>query len=817
MKISLNWIRQFVDIPTSLSAHQLAELLTLRTCEVEGFEDQRLKFANMVVGVVKAVRPHPNAYKLCLIDTDIGGQVGQIVCAGQNVKPEMYVAVALPGAVVHWHGEAEAVELKETKIRGEKSVGMICAEEEIGLTVFTPQEGIAIADLAYAWRAMGTKPAAAGTPLSDALLLNDVIFEIDNKSLTNRPDLWGHYGMAREFAAFLGKKLKSLEDRLKIPRAGERVTIEITSKELCSRFQSVIISDVKVERSPAWLAQKLEAVGMRPINNIVDITNYVMLELGHPLHAFDRNVVGNDHFVIRAARQGERMKTLDGKDRVLLPEDTLVTNGDTPLALAGVMGGEHSGISLNTTEIILEVATWNPILVRKTAQRHVLRTDAAQRFEKSLDPETAIYTFMRACQLITEICPGAKLAGPTTDVFPSPPKPMQVVLNVENTQKKIGAPIPAKEMAMHLTSLGFGVKAAGKDSLKVTVPSFRATKDINIEEDLVEEVARMHGYEKIALLLPELPISLPHENHERELEHRIRKILSLGLGMSETLHYSFYGTPEISKCMLLEAAHVKIKNPLTADQTHMRVSLIPTMLKSVAHNLTTCSAFTLYEIGRSYIKTNDFMPREEKFIAAVTVHPMNKKEIFYDALGQLETCLRNLGIHTFTRAATATTEPRLGVAPYAHPSKCVAIMVKGQEIAIAYELHPEVLKKNDIASVCAAFEVNFTKLAALPREEFAYQPLPRFPGISFDISVLVARHTAVREVSELAKKSAGELAQSVTLIDTFEGPSLGENKKSLTLRIALQSGERTLTDAEMKDSHSRVCTVLTGAGFAIRG
>ncbi|MBI2453735.1 phenylalanine--tRNA ligase subunit beta [Candidatus Peregrinibacteria bacterium] len=619
MKISLNWIKEFVDIPKTYGARQLAELLTLRTCEVEAYEDEALKFSNMIVGKAIRIRPHPNADKLRLVDTDAGGRTIQIVCGGQNLAEGMLVAVALPGALVRWHGEGDLIELKETKIRGETSVGMICAEEEIGLPSLTPPEGITIMNVSCHLESDAAARKAPGTPLAEALGLGDIIFEIDNKSLTHRPDLWGHYGMAREFSAFLGKKLKDFAVKNPAVKKGPRVEVAFEKSDIAKRFCSSIITGITIRESPPWMQKRLRAVGVRPVNNIVDITNYVMLELGHPLHAFDRQAVGGDRLEIRFAEHGERFVTLDHKTRELDPADALVTNGKEVLALAGVMGGLRSEVTPQTSEIILEVACWNPVMIRKTAQRHALRSDAAQRFEKSLDPEVTGIAFHRARQLIREICSGAKEAGPVTDWYPEQPKTVRLSVDPARVQKKAGSKIPEQEMMVHLKALQFEVKKNGK-KLAVTVPTFRATKDIAIEDDLVEEIVRMHGYEKIAPVLPVLPARPPRENRERALKNRIRQLFSLGMGFTESLQYSFYGVSEIQKALLPREPHITIQNPLTNDQTHLRISLIPNMLKAAANNLHADEKVKIYEIGRTYIKEpRQYFPREEKFIAGMAI------------------------------------------------------------------------------------------------------------------------------------------------------------------------------------------------------
>lgn len=807
MKISLNWIKDFVDIPAKYSAKELAELLTLRTCEVEGYEDQKVKFSNMVVGKVVKLHAHSNADKLRLADTDIGGRIVQIVCGGQNLEEGMTVPVALPGAVVNWHGAGEVAELKETKIRGERSFGMICAGEEIGLEPSPP--GF-ITDLGALFAKLGIDSKKPGTPLAEALGLDDVIFEIDNKSLTHRPDLWGHYGMAREFAAFLGKKLKSFAPKISFPKNGPRVKVDLAKTDIARRFLTGIVTGIRIGESPQWMQKRLLAVGLRPVNSIVDITNYVMIELGYPMHAFDRKVVADDHFVIRFAHHGEKITTIDHKIRQLALDDAVVADSEHALAIAGIMGGVDSEINARTNEIILEVGNWNHVLIRRTSQHYGLRSDAAQRFEKSLDPEIGRLAFLRAFELIMQICSGARPAGPMTDEFPQKPNPVSVLLNAEKVVRKIGSDISEKDMASYLQSLEFGVTKAKRGVLKVAVPSFRATKDINIEDDLIEEIARMYGYEKINPVLPSLPIKLPIENHERELEHCVREILSLSLGFSELSQYSFYGKSEISKCMLPEEAHIRLSNPLTEDQTHMRISLLPNMLKAAAVNLNSRENFKIYEIGRTYIKNKKFFPLEEKFICGIIVRPGDTKEIFYDALGALEHFLKKLNVKY--RVEQSQNPP-----PYAHPSKCADVKIDGYEITMVYEIHPQVLKNFGIEEPVAAFELNFSRMAAVGMRQPEYHPLPRFPVIEIDISVLVPKKTAAREVLELIRHTEQNLISDISLIDIFEDANLGADKKSFTFRVLLQSPDRTLTDEEMKQVQQRIFKVLKNAKFEIRG
>lgn len=801
MKLSLNWIKEFVDIPAQYSPHKLAELLTLRTCEVESYEDQGRGLEGVVVGKMLEFKKHPNADKLNVAKVDIGRKEPLNLIFGQmvnmNVGDRVPVAVApttLPTGI--------KIEAKE--LRGVKSEGMLCLEQELGFK----EGGVSL---------LYFPTTTPGTPLASALHLDDVIFEIDNKSLTHRPDLWGHYGMAREFAAILGLTLKPFEPKVIFPKAGARVKVDFVDKDIAYRFLSTIITGITVAESPQWLKNRLNAAGMRPVNNIVDITNFVMLETGYPMHAFDRTVVGKDNFVIRYAADGEIVETLDHKKRRLTNADALVTNGKEALGIAGIMGGLHSEINDSTKEILLEVGNWNPVMIRKTTQRQNLRTDAAARFEKSLDPEMGLLAFKRACELILQLCLGSKIAGPMTDLYTKKIKPISVSLDISRVNKKIGVEIKSQEMMKHLNALEFGVRKGKKGFLTVTVPTFRATKDVNIEDDLVEEIARMHGYENISPSLPSLPISPARENRERVLEHQARQIFSLALAFTETSLYSFYGIEKMKQALLPEEAHVVLQNPLTLDQTHLRVSLLPNMLTSAVQNLKFHGVFKLYEIGRTYIKQKGaYFPLEEKFICGVIVRPENEHDVFYEALGALQSFLETFGAQKGRIEGTATP------APYAHPAKCATVTIHKEPVALAYEVHPVVLKNFGIEANCGVFEINFTKLAGFGKTERTYRETSRFPGIEIDISVLVDAQTPVREVSELIRHADAvmkeqNLIADIKVIDIFTDKRLGEGKKSVTVRVLLQSPDRTLTDEEMQQVQEKISRAVKGAGFEVRG
>ncbi len=809
MKISLNWLREFVNIPKDADAHKLATLFTIRTAEVEGVEDQAEGFKNIVVGQIIEIHPHPNADKLKITKTSVGKETLQIVCGGTNLYEGQYVAVAKIGAMVKWHGQGEPVMMQEAKIRGVESYGMICAGEEIGVEQAPdPQAGERpILDLS------ALKPQT-GMPIAELLEKDDTVLTVDNKSLTHRPDLWGHYGIAREMAAITGEKLKEYETGVKFPVKGEGFAVEVKDPELCPRYIGIKIEGIKVEPSPSWMQKRLRAVGYRPINNIVDVTNYVMAELGQPLHAFDADELDKG-IVVRRAKDGETITTLDGVERKLPKDALVIADHKKAVAIAGVMGGNNSEIADQTTTILLEAATFHPSSVRKTSVKLGLRTEAVQRFEKSLDPHLAETAAKKTCELILKICPGAKIAGPKTDVKNFKDKNIVVNVNLARVFSKIGVEVPVKKVGAILEKLGFSVGTVSDGKMKIEVPSFRATKDVSIEDDLVEEIARMYGYENIPAHLPELPIKLPLENKERTKKHLARELLAHGMGFDEVYNYSFYSIDDIRKALLPEELHILVENYLSEDQTHLRVSLMPNLLKNVANNLKHLGSFNIFEVGRTYEDLQEYFPKEEKKICGVIVkNRKEKEEVFYEAKGALETFLEHFRIPGL--------EMRKGesLCPYAHPNRYAEYFLKqnGEGVARVFELHPLVAKNYGVDDAkIGAFEINFTKLMDIAPKEIKYRPVPKFPGITMDVSVLIDRNREIGELQKAIRGADKQLIKSVKLFDVYEGTNIPQGKKALAFSILFQAEDRTLTDEESKKIQEKIFGELQKLGGEIRG
>ncbi|MBD3360274.1 phenylalanine--tRNA ligase subunit beta [Candidatus Peregrinibacteria bacterium] len=804
MYISLDWLQDFVKIPKTQDPYDLADTLTLKTAEVESVFDESENLEKIVAGQIIELLPHPNADKLKIAKTSIGKETVPIICGGANLKEGMYVAVALPGAKIRWHGEGDPVTLEKTKIRGEKSYGMICASNEIGLD--NPEEGPEdILDLS------SIKPNP-GTPLTEILEKNDIVFEFDNKSLTHRPDLWGHYGIAREISAIKDYKFITLKPKAKIPSTGESVKVEIKDYDLCPRYCGLIINNIKVEESPSWMKKRLKATGHGTHNNIVDVTNYILTELGQPMHAFDKNYI-KGKIIVRRAKKDEKITTLDDKIKKLTEKMLVIADHDKPVAVAGVIGGENSEINNNTTSIILESANFNAASVRRTSSSLGIRTDAVQRFEKSLDPNLAELAIKRAAELILEICPEAKIAGPITDIQKFNKNPLKINLDVQKTKSKIGVDIPAEEIRNILENLNFKIKEKEKNIYEVTVPSFRATKDIENQDDLIEEIARIYGYENVPTSLPTLPTKLPEENTERFKKHRTRELFSYSLGFDEVYNYSFYGEKEIKNCLLKEEGHLKLLNYLSEDQTHLRISLIPNILRNLRLNIKYFDNINIYEIGRTYKEIGRYMPVEEKFIGGAILKKGRNTDIFYEAKGAVE--------KFFERFNLQNIEEVKGIknTPYAHPSKSISFIDgHGQTIAKVFILHPTVKNNHELEKYSiAVFELNFTEALKLEQPIKKYKKLSKFPGLDIDISVVIDRARKIKEIRETILETDNNLIQEVTLFDIYEGENIPPDKKAVAFKVMLMAQDRTMTDEEMAEIQQKIFKNLEKLGGKIRG
>lgn len=811
MKISYNWLKQYVNLPDSVSPIEVAEKLKLATVEVEGVASLGEHLENVVVGKVVSAEKHPQADKLKLCSVDVGNEKLQIVCGGSNVREGMLVALAKVGAKVKWHGEGDLVELKPTAIRGIESFGMICGATEIGLAeMFPPADDHEIVDLTEA-----VPGKEVGKPLAAALGLNETVFEIDNKSLSNRPDLWGHYGLAREVATLFGKNLKEYKTKgIKAPKkAGWSLAVEVKDSVACPRYMAVAISGIKVAPSPDWLKQRLTAAGFRPINNIVDITNYIMMDIGEPMHAFNANHLSQTSeqtakILVRQAEKDEVLALLDGNKIELTSDDLVIADGVKPLALAGIMGGEYSGINDATETIIFEAANFNPGAIRRSSIRHGLRTDSSARFEKSLDPNLCAQALERAVELTLEVCPNAKVVSAPVDVgkFIVPTGP--IILEKNFIEKKLGAAVPEKQVAKILEHLGFDLKDKG-DNWSVTIPTWRATKDVSIAEDLVEEVVRIYGYESVSASLPSCPITPPPVNILRVWEHRMRDVLAHDLSFSEVENYSFVSHEQVEK-MRDRAEYLVLDNPLTKEKPLLRRSLVPNLLENVVKNIEYFNRVAIFEIGkiflgdqqgaRATLNGSELLPRQDVWLTAVCAEKKNDSPFF-----EARRALENISsAYNLPFAIVKNSKP----APWCHPARTAEVRLGEQAVGAIYEINPLVTRNFGLSARVAVLEINLSLLSGWNNiENVKYERPPSFPEVERDLAFVVdvsIEHEMIASVL----KNIDSLVKKVALFDMFQGESIGVNKKSLAYRLVLSHPERTLNTAEVDGVMEKVKEML---------
>jgi phenylalanyl-tRNA synthetase beta chain len=810
MFVSMRWLSRHIDLE-GITPEQLCDDLTLSTAEVEGLERFAPALDEVVVGHVLAREPHPDADKLSVCTVDVAGSESlSIVCGAPNVASGQKVAVApvgtkLPGDLV----------IKKSKIRGVSSQGMICSLSELGVGD----------DHAGIW--VLPEQAEIGVPVARALELEDWVIEIDNKSLTHRPDLWGHRGLAREVAAIYRRPLLPLDTTL--PFTGHApphpVTLETGG---CSRYIALPIDGVASGPSPDWLQWLLRAVGQRPIDLLVDLSNFVMLDLGQPNHVFDRNRLdrlgGDRGIVVREARPDETIETLDGIERRLHPDDLLICAGDCPVALAGIMGGEHSKVAPETRSLLLEVATFDATTVRRTSSRLGLRTDSSARFEKTLDPNLALEAAGHFARLLARIEPSATLPSPPTDVGPWTDPASEILLRPDRVRAALGTALSNEEIAGILGRLGFSVVAAG-DALRVGIPSFRATKDITIEQDLVEEVGRIHRYGNIEEQTLRLEIKPPPRNDRRRLVRQLQDRLSGGARFHESLSYSFLDDGLLETLGELDQPHVAVINPVVQSQSRVRRQVLPSLLPALEANRRHHGDVRLFEVGKGYEPEHAGErgePRERHYLALAWAGSPPGKLASWDEnrLLRLQAVVEDIvGLRTTTRPRWQVEGARPG---WAHPGRCLFLALEGVDrpVAVLAELEPALAPRlglsGDLESEVALAELDLDALLEVEVGGSRYRPLPRFPGIKIDVAVSAPETSRAGDWIALIEEAGKKQVADIELFDLYRGPSVGEGRKSLAFHVRLQSETKTLSEKDEQRFLQRFERLVAEAGGELR-
>lgn len=796
MNISYNWLKNYIDV--DLPVEELSQILTDIGLEVEGvksFQSVKGGLQGVVVGEVLSCRKHPNADKLSVTTVNVGqDQVLPIVCGAPNVAAGQKVAVATPGTTLY-SGDDSFV-IKKTKIRGEVSEGMICAEDELGLG--DSHDGIMVLDASL----------KTGTPLKEVIdVVDDVVFEI---GLTpNRIDGVSHYGVVRDLAAYLSQEkpvkaaLPSVES-FKVDNNSRPCEVKVENEEACPRYAGLSITGVTVKESPAWMQNALKAIGQKPINNVVDVTNYVLHELAQPLHAFDLAKVKGEKIVVKNLPQGTPFVTLDEVERKLAAEDLMICNEDEGMCIAGVFGGVDSGVTLQTTDVFLESAYFNPVSIRKTAKRHGLSTDASFRFERGIDPNIQVFALKRAALLIQELA-GGTIASEVIDVYPTPAKPAVVELPYEYVDKLIGEKIDREKIKNILRSLEFAILEEEDTSITLKVPPYRV--DVLRPADVVEEILRIYGYNQVPVS-EQLHTTLPYSNNKKA-PHQIRSLISEMLtanGFNEIMCNSLTRKSYYENTPVKESS-VEILNPLSQDLGVLRQTLLFGGLESIAYNINRKNTDLLfYEFGNTYFlgKSKNDDPHSkytEKEALALFVsgnkephtwHQKPRPASFFTLKGYVELVLRKMGFESDTmewKSLADTFYAADGLACYEDGKKLVSLMM----------VNPGVLKdvEIDVPVYYAEFDWKLVMKKG-EKKKTSFSPIPRYPEVSRDLAMLLDKQVTFDQIVKLARKTEKKLLRNMVLFDVFEDEKkLGAGKKSYAVNFILRDDEKTLKDKQV--------------------
>lgn len=756
MFISLNWLKKYTDIPKNINPDKVGELLTLHTAEVEETKNPADFFKGIIVGKVLDVKKHPDADRLVVAQVTDGKEKIQVVCGGVNVKKDMLVALAKVGSKVFWHGENELVTMKEAEIRGQKSFGMICSPQEIIMERHFECGDKEILDLTQ-------YNLPVGQTLGQALGLSDTVYEIENKTITHRADLWSHYGFARELAALTNTKFKEYSPKKTAIKARGKVSVVVKDKKACPRYMAVKIDNIKVGPSPLWLKKALFVAGTRSINNIVDLTNFIMYDLGQPLHAFDAKKIAGQTIIIKKAKDKEKITTLDDETLSLSKDDLLICDKQKPVALAGVMGGNNSEIDNQTTSIILESANFDAQTVRKTSLRYNLRTEASMRYEKGQDPNLCQIGMFKFIELLKQLCPEIEISTQITDIKNFSNKKKVVKLDTDYVSKKIGLNFSKKDITKLLEPLGFEV--SGKEpKLNIAVPSWRAIDDIGIADDLIEEIARLYGFNNIKPMLPKMQIKKPQPLKELEVERKIKNYLYLGCGLNEVLNYSFIGQDQVKD----PKNYLALKNPINKEESLLRQSLIPGLKKNVADNLRFFEEFGLFEIGWVYFKKTGDMPADKNGQGKI---PLQEKRVAGVLVGN------NPKLFLRTKGIVSGLFEYLGITEKNDLVKFISNQEEGK---------PAIF-----------FQINLTKLLQQEAKQKTFVAPSKFPSVERDLAFVLDKNIGYQEVvSVINKYLKNDLNTEFNLFDVYTGKNLEKGKKSMAFHFKLRCDDRTLTAKE---------------------
>ncbi|MBC87615.1 MAG: phenylalanine--tRNA ligase subunit beta [Bdellovibrionaceae bacterium] len=823
MKISLNWLSDYIEVKDFYKKpEELGRILTRAGLELEGIVNQSEQFKNIVVGKIEKLEKHSNADKLTVCQVDVGAdELHQIVCGAKNHKAGDWVVAALPGAVLP--GDFA---IKKSKIRGEVSLGMLCSQKELGLS--DESQGIMILE------SKGLKP---GKPIAKLFKLNDVIFEI---SVTpNRADCLSHIGLARELSCLLDRKLTLAKPKLTFGKDKVKDTVKVSLKrpKECPRYAGRLIRGVKVAESPAWLKSRIESMDMNSINNIVDATNYVMMEWGQPIHAFDLKELQGGEIRIDLSNKKEKFTTLDGTELTLTGEELMIRDGDRPVALAGIVGGLNSGVSDSTTDVFIETAYFTQKIVRQSSRRFGIETDSCYRFSRGTDPENVPTAMDRVCELIQMVA-GGECSKDHWDAYPSPVKHKPIKIKLDFVESKLGYKVKSAEFSRWMKRLGCKVDKK-EDTFKVMPPAWRW--DLIQDVDLVEEYGRLHGYENIDEILPPL-IERPTEHDDQYLKERQLEKILLAEGLMQSMNYHFIngneqlevlGNSSVYEAFQLSVTDqpVAVKNPLNEDVNCMRTSLIPGLVRNLTQNYRHGNEWgRLFEIG------SVFNPKGSAKVKSDRVNSSGAAELFHLAFcfwGQpvdywsqgekvpvvyqlrqsVTNMLEALKINQWSWLELKSDE----VPKYLHPSQSIALQVEGKTIGVFGSLHPELVSKNKIRTSVAMGEFNFEKLMARQPRYRKFKSLSRLQRVDRDLAFVIPETVSSQQVEKVIRKHAGPLLSNIIITDVYQGDKLEKGHRSVAYRMTFKPSEKTLEENELQALQDKIITgAKSDLGIQIR-
>ncbi len=792
MLLSLQWVRDFVpvDMPVSL----LADRLTMAGIEVDEIIDTASSWNNVVIGEIIEINPHPNADRLSLTRVRAGESVYPVVCGAPNIAAGQKVPLALSGAVL-----PSGMTVKPSRIRGERSEGMICSEVELGIGSDT--SGIMVLD----------DHLASGSSFSDALGLGDTVLSLG--ITPNRPDCFSIVGLAREMAALFDLPFTVPPSTLHEngQATEDTIRVRILDPDLCPRYACRYISGVSIQPSPLWMRRRLENSGMRSINNVVDITNYVLLEWGQPLHAFDYAAISGSEIIVRRAKPGETFVTLDGIERQSDSDVLYICDSDSPVALGGIMGGMNSGITEDTTSVLIESAYFDPQSIAGSCEFLKLSTDASERFKKGIDIQSVTTALDRAAFLMTEYAGGTTARG-ILDIYPEQlPSPKTVSIPAATVNRSIGIDLDADTMKSILNRL-FISTAVTDDTLLAAPPSFRA--DIQQPVDLVEEIARVYGYENIPVTLPETSLNAVRTNSLRLVESAIRETL-VSIGLHEVVNYSFFDPDILKHINFRESDYrlqpVALRNPLSSSQSVMRTTLIPSLIQNLSDNIHNGSEnICIFEVSNVFLSQPDNAhPQETRRITGLLAGKLMPEQWnseardvdFFDCRGIVEMLLHRLRIST-VRFQRCTSEP------YLHPDAAVDVFIDKSSAGVLGEVHPDVRERFDIIKPVYIFDLDFNIISNYHVKHPVFKSFSRYPSVTRDIALVVDESRTSEELYTAISSYKNSLIADCSVFDVYTGEHMPPGKKSIAFRLKFQSDSRTLTDTEVNKIHDKILKYL---------